>query len=103
MRLSEWARWVITMMALFVVLLAWDGTRQHTQDTEALICSTVRLVAYVPALQFEGESQRNFIGWIEARRDMLADVRQRGLCSPEDQRRLERRVAADEALLKELK
>lgn len=101
--MSEWIRWILTLAACGVALLAATNAKDTAGDTEVLICSTARLIAFVPAIQFEGEPLDNFIGWTESRRDMLRDIRQRDLCTTEIQTLMEKRVQLDEALLKELK
>ena len=79
-------------LLLGAIVWIWLGQIQHTS-------ATTRLVAHVPAIQFEGESLANFRGWIESRRDMLETARS---CDEETRELLENRVKLDQQLLEEL-
>lgn len=69
-------------------------------DVKSLSCGMADLIAHVPAVQFRGEPLQNFIGWIEARRDILASAED---CDPKVIIQLERRVRIDDELLSTLK
>jgi len=89
-----------------LVLLSLNANRNHAAEIDnnavanrALTCATARLVSFVPALQFEGEPRENFLGWLESRRDMLVEIRERSACDSETQKLLEERVELDQQLL----
>lgn len=85
---------------------AWHQSKENersSDDNRALTCNTARLISYVPAVQFEGEPQANFVGWISSRRDLLVEVRDRKSCSTQTTRLLRNRVELDRRLLEDLK
>lgn len=79
-----------------------DESQQITVDNRAVSCAIARLVSYVPAFQFEGEPRSNFVGWIKARGELLAEVRERGGCPDATAKLLRDRVRLDEQLLQDL-
>src|SRR5262245_16733092 len=65
-------------------------TREHTLESNRdLTCNIADLVAHVPAVQFEGESTANFVGWIDATRRILDTATE---CSDDIQAAIDRRV-----------
>lgn len=77
---------------------------QHiTEQNQDITCSIAKLVAFVPALQFEGEPVENFIGWIESRKALLEEAEEDFGCDPEVEAILRDRVALDQKLLAELR
>jgi hypothetical protein len=61
---------------------------------QEFICNMADLVSHVPVAQFEGEPFENFVGWIEARQNLLDDAREG--CSEQIIEDFERRVRLDE-------
>lgn len=92
----------VTLMGLLAVLAFGLSVRETGEDNRIMVCSITRLVAHVPAIQFEGEPLDNFVGWIEARRDMLDAIHQRNICT-KDEQLLEERVKLDRQLLEEIR
>jgi hypothetical protein len=100
------------LLSAFAVLMnAWlfrldaeraDQVRALANDNRALSCAMARLVAYVPAVQFEGDSRENFLGWLRSRREMLSAVSEGGRCSESTVRLLAERVRLDDEALAEL-
>jgi hypothetical protein len=74
-----------------------------SEQTADITCAIAKLVAYVPALQFEGEPQDNFVNWIEARRELLLEAQEAHGCDPTVEAILRERVAQDQKLLDELR
>lgn len=92
----------VVVLAVWVVILA--NSRQEevdrlVVDNRSLTCAISRLVAFVPAIQFEGEPRENFIGWLRSRRDMLEIARASGHCSEETVALLAERVRLDTEML----
>jgi hypothetical protein len=83
-----------------VIRVNQAAIKANADQTERISCSISKLVAYVPALQFEGEPIANFIGWIESRKEMLEATK--GHCTDEIEEIIEERVRLDQILLDEL-
>ena len=75
---------------------------ERSRENRALACSTADLIAHVPAVQFEGEPLKNFLGWIEARAEILAAARAAQVCEPRIIHDLQLRIEKDDALLQQL-
>jgi hypothetical protein len=103
--MRTWVKWFIPYIALVVVLVLTisnsNKVDELANDNNSLACSMARLISYVPAVQFKGEPDENFIGWVVARHDMLAQVRE-GTCSRDTIEALAERVQLDEQLLKQI-
>jgi len=105
---------VIVLVLIFFQFRTSDELAMHVDDVDRqgarvetvadqnrrTTCSIARLVAYVPAMQFEGEPLENFLNWISARRALLLEAQQ---CDPTVEAILRERVAQDQKLLDELK
>jgi hypothetical protein len=79
-----------------------EQTAQATIENRAVACTTADLIAHVPDVQFEGEPLNNFLGWIEARHDILVAAKAAHVCEPDIIEKLERRIALDNELLRSL-
>jgi hypothetical protein len=88
--------YTIILIGLGLIVVNQKGLSTDTRD---LGCSMARLISYVPAVQFEGESKENFVGWVLARHDMLNQSEE---CSKETRQALKTRVQLDKRVLEDL-
>lgn len=80
-----------------------DIIEEASKQNKEIACAIADLIAYVPAIQFEGESRRNFINWIDSRRSLLDAARVEDTCSPKTIRALVIRKERDARLLEKLR
>lgn len=92
---------VVYIVIIFALFIGIYQDIRLNKETRELSCSIAKLISYVPAIQFEGESDQNFIGWVVARQDILGIARGDG-CSEATSDALRARVRLDAQLLKEL-
>jgi len=100
-----WRRWSGSAAFITLIIALSVGffvNEERVRENRAVACATADLIAFVPAVQFEGESLENFIGWLDARRDVLHAAREAQTCEPRIIEALESRIEEDDRLLEQI-
>lgn len=69
--------------------------------TRRVVCPIANLVAHVPAVQFKGETLRNFVGWIEAAQKIFRQAQRNDACGEDVIAALKRRNEINQVVLEQ--